>query len=787
MYAAITLLSQPYSTLTYALPDFFPHGFWARGLRVAVPLGASAAATLRAGYIESIAEKSDLPEGIRCKDVVWPLERAPLLKDDLPALAHDLALRQGIAAGVPFGHVLPVGLRTASLKVVWKDQLIPLAEIRSLAWSTQESLAKGFIRGEICFASRRNQDENIFYSPAGDPPWPLRPAAKKQIEVMDFLYSRGMASRKEILHTLGGGASPVLRRLVEAGLAIVCAPPDPSSSPSIESPPDFTPNAEQGNAIQDLINAASGNSAQCRLIHGVTGSGKTAVYLELARHCLEAGKSVMLLAPEVALAHKLRGDVTSALPATPLHFYHGYQQPQSREKTFRALADSAAPCMVVGTRSALYLPVHNLGCIILDEEHDASFKQDEGFAYHAKEVAWFRMKKRNGLLVLGSATPDIKTYHASQTGDLPVLALKKRVAGNSLPEVELVNIGRSMGPVRPGTLAASGEGIGILSPQCEEALRECASSGSQAVILLNRRGYSPLIYCSTCAKILHCPNCAIGLAYHKSLGRLICHYCGYSLPWPSPCPECGKTSCLSIGEGTERLTETLEAMIGRPVLRLDRDSARRPGRMEEILAAFHNNESPFLVGTQMLSKGHHFPNVTLVVAADGDIGLNLPDYRAAERTFQLLVQSGGRAGRGEKPGRILIQTRNPDHYCWRYVTTSDYVGFYEEELRRRKKRNYPPFTRLGLLRISFPLSCRDGASRVEELGRLLKTASASLGVAMLGPAPAPISLLSGRKRFHCLFKSESWIAMRQLYFFARGQKRVRDLRLFLDLDPVNML
>ncbi|EEB33501.1 helicase C-terminal domain protein [Desulfovibrio piger ATCC 29098] len=244
---------------------------------------------------------------------------------------------------------------------------------------------------------------------------------------------------------------------------------------------------------------------------------------------------------------------------------------------------------------------------------------------------------------------------------------------------------------------------------------------------------------------------------------------------------------LPMGEGTERLEEYLSTLAGQPVLRLDRDSTRRPGRMEEILAAFARHESPILVGTQMLSKGHHFPDVTLAIVADGDLGLNLPDYRAAERSFQLLVQSAGRAGRGDKPGRVLIQTRNTDHYCWQYVQSGDYEGFYAAELARRRQYGYPPFVRLALLRISFPAEDPGGAAALGELARMLQTRARELGVRLLGPIPAPLAMLRGRRRFSCLIKSTDWQSVRALYLEASRQQCASRLRLFLDLDPVNML
>ena len=254
-----------------------------------------------------------------------------------------------------------------------------------------------------------------------------------------------------------------------------------------------------------------------------------------------------------------------------------------------------------------------------------------------------------------------------------------------------------------------------------------------------------------------------------------------------PCPACHGVNYLPMGEGTERLAERLSVLAGRPVLRLDRDSTRRPGRMEEILEAFARQESPILVGTQMLSKGHHFPLVTLAVVADGDLGLNLPDYRAAERSFQLLVQSAGRAGRGERPGRVLIQTRDPGHYCWKYVPAADYEGFYEEEIARREKFAYPPFSRLALIRLSHEIQDAGGAAALKTLAGVLRQEAAARQVRLLGPAPAPLAVLRGRKRYYCLLKGQDWTPLRQIYFAALAAPESRHLRIFLDLNPVNML
>lgn len=794
MYANIILLSPPYAELTYKIPSFFPQDFWKPGLRVAVPLGGKNRVSLRAGYVKKTDAECSLPPGAQCREIAWPLEASPLLDEQLTRLATDLALRHGVEEGLIWGQALPAGLRSTAIKIKCvvdgRPRACRLAELVNLSGSQRARLAAGLLDGSV-YMPPPLEDElsRELCVLAVDPPWPVRPSAKKQIEILDFLHESGIVNRRFLLQKLGAQAGRPLQTLLQAGLVKVEIEQEENSCAALLPPPPepFELNAAQKAALADLAMALAAKEPMCRLLYGVTGSGKTAVYLRLTEKCLASGRSVLLLAPEIALAYKLRRDVAEGLPHYAAILYHGGQTPRKREQIFREVAERREPFVVVGTRSALFLPIRNMGCIILDEEHDSSFKQDEKFAYHAKEVAWFRIGQSGGLLVLGSATPDIKTFHAGSSGKIPILRLGARVGERPMPPVELVNIGSLPGRAAAGSLAASGEGQGLLGETCENALRECLQNGDQAVILLNRRGYSPMIYCLNCAKTLRCPHCEIGLAYHRNVDKLICHYCGYSTPYPAPCPDCGRINYLPIGEGTEKLAEKLEAIAGQPILRLDRDSARRPGRMEEILEAFSRRESPFLVGTQMLSKGHHFPGVTLVVVADGDIGLNLPDYRASEKTFQLLVQAAGRAGRGEKPGHVLIQTRDTSHYCWKYITSYDYEGFYAEELERRKKRLYPPFTNLALLRISFGLEETDGDKMTRELGAALRPKAKELGVQLLGPAPAPISLLRGRKRFQCLIKGKDWRLIRQLSYFAAHLKCARNLRLFLDLDPVNML
>ncbi len=543
----------------------------------------------------------------------------------------------------------------------------------------------------------------------------------------------------------------------------------------------FNLSAEQAAAVAGLEKMlASGGGA---LLHGVTGSGKTAVYLELAAKTLTAGRNVILLAPEVALACKLEKEARKHLPGAEIHLSHGYQSSDKRERLFRLVGEKAGPFLICGTRSSLFLPLADIGLIVMDEEHDASFKQDEGLAYQAKEVAWYLSRRDQGLLLLGSATPDVRTYYASLPesagglGQMALFHLHHRLNQGGLPELRFVDIGKQ------------GSQDGIIAPESMAALKKTLSAGRQAVILLNRRGYSPLIYCLDCGQVLKCPHCEVGMTFHKARGRLLCHYCGESRPFPQPCSGCGGAHYLPMGEGTEKVAESLLTALppGTRVLRLDRDTTRRPGRAAEILAAFARGEAEVLVGTQMLSKGHHFPKVTLAIVADADLGLNLPDYQAAERTFQLIMQSAGRAGRGDEPGQVIVQTRDPGHFCWQFISNSDYQGFFERELALRRQRRYPPFVRLGLIRLSYPAEQSAGAGWLRQAGAVARALAAETGVSVLGPAPAPLAGLRGQRRYQCLLKADNWLAIRRLYAQLKESMAESGLALSLDLDPENML
>lgn len=787
---AVALTAPPYSVLTYAVPPHFGPADFPAGLRLLVPV----AGWLRTGVVwEPTAPP---PAGVTLRAALWPLERRPLCDADYLQLVNTLASRHMAPPGRILGTLLPRGLRTA--KVVFENdeagvpRLLTALALSRKSPEEQARLADAWRAGTMrCRLDAAERDP--LCSLAADPPWPVRPGAARQMAVLDLLCDLGPTALSDLKKRLGPGTLPILRRLCGLGLVRLnegedACPPAEHQAAAAEELPPLT--AEQTAALAELAPVLKQPDGAARLVYGVTGSGKTRLYMELARLALAQGRQVLLLAPEVALAAKLHRAAVRAFPqACPL-LYHGYQPPAVREQAFARAAGDTPPTIVAGTRSALLLPLRQIGLIVLDEEHDGAFKQEDRLPYQAKEVAFFRANQAGALLVLGSATPDVKTFHAAQAGHVPMVRLASRVGGGGLPAIELVDMRGTGKLTAVAGNRETGDRTGVLTDQTAAALAETVAAGDQAMILLNRRGYAPLLYCLDCEAPVRCPRCELSLTFHKDRERLVCHYCGLARPHPSPCPSCGGASFLPMGVGSEMLEEQLAGVLPADVrvARLDRDVARRPERAEAILAEFASGRARVLVGTQMLSKGHHFPDVTLVVAADADLGRNLPDYRASERTFQLLTQVAGRAGRGERPGRVLIQTRMPDDPFFAHVVRGDFEGFYELELSRRRRLCYPPFTRLGLARLSFPREAEDGFGLVAAVGEAMRQAAAPLGVRVLGPAPAPLAMVAGRRRFHCLLKSPDWPAVRQV--FAAGRQALAgstNIRFVLDLDPVDML
>ncbi|MCL1888992.1 MAG: primosomal protein N' [Desulfovibrionaceae bacterium] len=787
--AQAALMSPPFTTLSYILPAGFAPEFWKPGLRLAVPLGRSLRAAV---LLESGPAVPGKKTAFTLKEIIWPLEQDPLLSAEYLEFARQLALRQAQPLGRALAAMLPAGLRDTRFRLrFFKDGRpldLDLPETARLDPEERAALARLWQAGQALPLRSREKGEEEICRLRVSPPWPLRPFAKRQIRLLDFLEERRKASRKEVLEALGTDGAAALKALLDRGLVEIAreepeTPEDGGSleawleryGPVLRSAPPFALNQEQRAALEGCLDPLKDRRAETRLLYGITGSGKGAVYLELAARTLLSGRGSLLLAPELALAGKLQEEAQARFPGLPTYLFHSDQSPARREACFRELARSEAPYLAVGARSALFLPLKNLGLIVLDEEHDASFKQDERFSYNAKELAWFLAHQQRALLLLGSATPDLKSFHAAEQGRIPIHRLDQRAGGGEIPAITLEPL-----PAPKGRILTTGSA---------KVLQDCLERGEQAVILLNRRGFAPSVACLACGKSLRCPDCEISFTYHKGREKLLCHYCGRSADFPRPCPDCGSSNYLPLGQGTEKLEEQLNFSLppGARILRLDRDSAAHPGGQEEILHAFAQGRAEVLVGTQMISKGHHFPRVTLSIVADGDLGLNMLDYNAAERTFQLILQTAGRSGRGEAPGRVIVQTRDPSHYCWHYILAHDYPGFYREELERRRRRHYPPFCRMALIRLNYPRDWDGGERILQRLSEKIRQAGEALEVTALGPAPAPRPLREKRLRFHCLLKGRDWQSLRAVYrAAATALPPSSPCRLSLDLDPAGL-
>ncbi|MBV8205815.1 MAG: primosomal protein N', partial [Acidobacteria bacterium] len=479
------------------------------------------------------------------------------------------------------------------------------------------------------------------------------------------------------------------------------------------------------------------------LLHGVTGSGKTAVYLAAMREVMEAGRSAVLLVPEIGLTPAMAADVAHVFGDRVAILHSALTGDERAEQWHRIHRGDAR--VVVGTRSAVFAPLKDLALVIVDEEHDSSYKQEESPRYHARDVAAMRGKLAGAAVVLGSATPSLESFQNARQRKYQLVELRQRVEKRPLPEFEIVDM--------RGEFAATGSDE-VLSRRLIEELEERQRRGEQAIILLNRRGYSPVVLCRACGKAVECRNCAIALTHHKSRNALECHYCGFRRPVPRACPECGSEYVFFVGTGSERLEELLHARFPQArIERLDRDTVRGRGDFERVLARLHAGDIDVLVGTQMIAKGHDVHGVTLVGIVGADVALGFPDFRAAERTFQLITQAAGRAGRGELPGRVILQTYFPDHYAIHCAASHDYSKFVDKELNFRRWMHYPPFTALANVMIRSE-DLDQALAMAGALGRWFEQTSHH-GVRVLGPAAAPLVRLKREYRYHFILKAES--------------------------------
>ena len=757
LYAEVAVAIPRRELFTYLVPEPL-RAEAKRGSRVLVQFSRRK----EAGVIVRLYD--ELPEALRdvkILPILQTLESEPYFTDELLSFIEE--------ASRYYLHPLGEILKSFS-PPVRRDQIASLKREGSLAGDEE-------LRG----VKARSREREYMIATGAEPDRKLGAA---QLRLLEGLSEAGGEADAIALMREREVSRAILRRLEDLGLVRVerrLRPADPFFAEEImrEEPPALT--AEQAAAVETLKGALRGSlsgAPEAFLLKGITGSGKTEVYLRAIEEARALKKGAILLVPEISLTPQLVGRFRARF-GDELAVLHSGLDASAREEAMRALRAGEIH-VAIGARSALFSPIQELGLIIVDEEHDPSFKQEEGFRYQARDMALLRAHRAGAVAILGSATPSFESMFGAERGRLRLLTLSERATGARLPEVEIVDLRRyPMGR----------DGEKLISFPLAEALRECLESGGQSIVFLNRRGYLPALRCEQCGAPEECPSCSVAMTAHKGEGRLRCHYCDHATPMHRRCTLCGAEALTSFSLGTEKLEEALGAQLpSARIARLDRDIANHKS-LERLLADFRAHRYDILVGTQMVTKGHDIPNVTLVGVILADQSLSFSDFRASERTFQLLSQVAGRAGRGERPGRVLIQTYQPTNDVIVSASRHDYDGFYAKAISERRDPAYPPFAHLALIRI-------DSADEVKveressRLASLLMTHPALRAdqVELLGPAPAQLKKLRNRHRFQMFLRSEGRAPLRQvLRDLLPRIDGLSGVRISIDIDPYSSL
>ena len=659
---------------------------------------------VKEGFVLSVSEKSGLGEDVSVKDVLSCLEPYTVLLQSQIALAE------------------------------WMQEAYHCLLVDALRLMIPAQL-----RGSRIHEKR----ERIVY--LADPAADFASRSHLQTEVVALLKKTGQPMSVRDIQAFVPGASAAItallkkRVLSESSFTVFRRPEYGAQQVNI---PELTP--EQDQALTDVESLSSGQTA---LLYGVTGSGKTEVYLRCIEACLQRGQGAIVLVPEIALTPQTVGRFAARF-GDRIAVLHSRLSAGERFDEWRRIRLGKAS-IVIGARSAVFAPVENLGLIIIDEEHESSYQSEITPRYHALDIARRRVKMSQGRLLLGSATPSLLSYYRALNGSYKLIELKHRVGGRPLPTVTIADM-------RAEFLNGNN---GIFSSLLLSKLGECLRQGHQAMLFLNRRGYSTFVSCRACGYVLTCDNCDISMTYHKAQNAVRCHYCGARKPLPSVCPNCGKPFIKYFGIGTEQVEEQIQKWFpGTRTARMDADTVAHRDAYEQILSAFGRGDAQILIGTQMIAKGHDFPNVTLVGVIAADTTLNFPDYRSGERTFQLLTQVSGRAGRDRSPGQVVMQTYVPDHPVLQFARVQDYAGFYQYEIAQRKKCLYPPFSlfiRLLLSGENEDALIERGKEYAKVLEADIKTALGADGqgdLLLLLAAPAPIARIAGQNRYQILVK-----------------------------------
>ena len=730
------------SPFTYRIPDGME---LEPGQRVAVPFGRRE----KEGIVLSLSETCDLDE-TRVKDVLRPLEDYAAVPDELMVLAGQMAEDAHCPLAETLRLMLPAQMRGGRVRVKTE-------RTAQLAVPPEQALAAADSEKR---SPKRSSLLRILADGAVHPVRELSEEVRDPNGALKKLAADGMIllTDEESLRTPG---------------AVFAQPEDPG----------FTLTPGQEEALDEILPCLNGRGGRF-LLHGVTGSGKTEVFMAAVRKVLSIGKSAVILVPEIALTPQMVawfrgrfGPVAAVI--------HSRLSPGERFDEWRRIRRGDAR-VVIGARSAVFSPVRNLGLIVVDEEHESTYLSDHHPRYDAREVALRRCGNENATLILASATPSILSFAKARRGDYMLLEMPRRVQDRPLPEVEIVDMREEL---------ENGNRT-VISAALRRALRDCASRGEQAMLLMNRRGYNSFVSCRSCGYVVKCPNCDISMTYHmvSEDGLLRCHYCGHAMPPPVTCPECGGRYIRYFGAGTQKVEEEVRRILpGVTTSRMDYDTTGGKDGHAKILEAFRNGRTRILIGTQMIAKGLDFPRVTLVGVIAADMTLNLPDYRSRERTFQLLTQVAGRAGRGEQPGKVIIQTYKPEDPVIGYAAAQDYRSFFEDELQRRRRGLYPPFTLLARFLTESPKeeAAAAAADRLEREIRALAEAHPawSQKLLLISNDTPGVKMLRGRSRRHVLMKilvsreaDEMIAAMTEL---ARGE--FEGTEVWFEVNPTPMM
>jgi len=842
LYAEVALPLRLAQTYTYRLPLALREDACV-GARLLVPFGRK----LLTGYVVALHEGLDADSGLadsEVKDAEEMLDAEPLLTPEVLEITRWISDYYAAPWGEALKAALPAGLNSAveqyvSITAAGRDELARLPPRRAVTAKAQllrlaslsEALAlrdaarelgqakaakaarelerAGWVtithRARTAQARAKRRKAVRLLPPdsaatdatrktAGEPdaggvsrrrqaasgPDGLTEAQRRVVGAL--IEGGGELLFAELLETAGVGAS-VVQTLERRGLVEVYAREvrrDPLAGARLPERDEFQLTEAQAAALSEINGSQARGEYAAFLLHGVTGSGKTEIYIRAMREALRHGRTAMMLVPEISLtpvfSRRLRAHFGDAVA-----IFHSSLTTGERFDEWRRLRNGEAR-VVIGTRSAVFAPVSDLGLVVVDEEHESSYRQQESPYYNGRDTAVMRALKERAVVVLGSATPSLETFQNARAGKYRYLRLPDRIAGRAMARAEIVDMRDAFRRAgRPE----------VFSPELLEAVEETHAGGHQSIILLNRRGYSSFVLCRSCGERYNCPNCDVTLTFHRSERSMVCHYCNLRQRVPEACHACRGPFIHFVGEGTEQIEEILRKKFpALRIARLDRDTTARRSHYEETILSFGAGELDMLVGTQMIAKGHDFPNVTLVGVVSVDAGLAIPDFRAAERAFQLITQVAGRAGRGDAPGRVLIQTYLPHHYALRHACAQDYEAFFDEEIRYRRNLNYPPFVALASLLVHHEDHVRVEAT-AGTLRRALDEANSDRACRVLGPAPAPLARLRGEHRVQLLIKSRSRPRLRALVEMATAAAAATPgcdpNTVNVEIDPVSLM